>query len=950
MQVTLWAIPQGLQAQVDPSIEWKEIETETGFWIFDAKHQELAEYSILQFERAKEEVLPLFKEPPRKTTFILLDNTDLANGSARVTPHPIVNLLPVKPAAYSAIGEFQDSHYELMAHEYTHILNMEPVHGWISPMYWLFGSIAHPNMILPRWYTEGLATYTESILTKEGGRLNSQYLQGLARALSFENRWEEFPLSDLNDSHPDWIGASRAYLFGGILWDSITEDKGNDVIYKMNQSYSRRIPFFLDGVLETHVGKNYVEQLQSAYERWDIKAKEQIKTITSVSQLHGQQLNLGDKTQILSPKISSDGMWMAYITNDLDGTGHINLTLRHPKKGFRGYKPKRVISKTMTQSLAWHPAATGFVYEKLERYEFYNRFYDLYFYDLKSKKSKRLTKGLRAHDACFTPLGKTLYFLSNTAGSKKILSMDWVTQNLTEIYSAPIGYDLRHLNCNDNDQLYFVEHPPGKKAFISSLQLSTKTKETFFNKAEVHYLENTHLGLLFSSPMNGVDNFYLLDKDTKKYKAITNSVTRVLKADIDPLDDSLYYSQLTVDGPKIFYLKGAQWESLPDQLPQVESLFQAKNRQLKLPSEKQESSDTQDETKDLKLKTKSFSPWRYLYPNHWIPFLYVVDGGTIYQAQTSAGDPLGINNISATGQWDTLTKKPGASFSYLNNSLPVSLGVGVSDFYNYFYATKSTLHYSNATALLSARLPFLDFTRMQFKWNYSALEFSNQIYIRQGPQLELSYRNMKQRPRDISASSGWKGQLGHRNFLADLGTVSYGESYGHLGTYWSNWLPERHVFYAALNGSYAPKLNNSFFATSTLAGPFFNPQLTNATFLQRGYPTGIFIARNIVNTNLEYRFPLLDFFKGWTSPPLFFRNLQGSFIFDASTLDGRFNNSATGTSQFTEFGRWFTGYGMELEAKVNVGFHVPIALTLGLYYGEEQQSYGGFTTFFNLRL
>jgi hypothetical protein len=468
-----------------------------------------------------------------------------------------------------------------------------------------------------------------------------------------------------------------------------------------------------------------------------------------------------------------------------------------------------------------------------------------------------------------------------------------------------------------------------------------------------------------------VDNFYLLDPEKMTYKAITNSITRVLKGDIDPLDDSLYYSQLTVDGPKVFYLKGAQWESLPDRPPKVESLFQPGKRQLVLKdspvtgeakekinkdktstieSEKEGNRKPQSTLTKEDLKTEDFSPWRYLYPNHWIPFLYLVDGGTIYQAQTSAGDPLGINSLSLVGQWDTLTKKPGASFSYTNRSFPVTLGVGVSDFYNWFYPTQTTLHYQNATALMSARLGFLDHTRLQFRWNYSSLELEGDYFIRQGPQLELAYRDMKQKPRDISASSGWKGQLGHKNYMADFGTVSYGETYGHLGTFWSTFLPERHVFYLALNGSYAPQLNNSFFATTTLAGPFFNPQLTNASFLQRGYPTGIFVARNIVNTNIEYRFPLLDVFSGWTSPPLFFKNLQSSFIFDASTLDGRYSNSLTRTSQFTEFGRFFTGYGMEFEANVNVGFHVPVALTLGLYYGEEQQAYGGFTTFFNVRL
>ena len=955
----LMATPQGLQAQVDPSIEWKEIETDTAYWLFDAKHQKMAEYYISQFERAEQDVLPYFKEKPRKTTIILVDNTDLANGSARVTPHPVISLFAVQPSPYSSIGEFRNYVHELLVHEYTHILNMEPVHGVMSPLYWVFGSIAHPNMILPRWYTEGLAVYMESKISKTGERLNSQYLQGLARALTLENKWDEYPLSDLNDGHPDWLGSSRAYLFGGMLFDSITQDQGDEVIEKMNQSYSRRIPYFLDGVLDTYMDPDgskgwwtYDDQLKKAYNFWELGAKKQIEVVQKSSHLPGQLIKLGKGASYYSPSISPDGLWMAFTSSDNDGAGNVHLALRHPKRGFRGYKPKMILEDVKAQNIAWHPAATGFVYEKLQRHKLYNRFYDLYFYDLRTKKSKRLTTGGRAYGACFSALGGKLFYLANIPGRKKIMAMDWFTQKTTKVYETNYGIDIKYLTCESDQKLLFVEHIAGKKAHVVRFNSKTQNKSIVFDEKEVRFLRKTHLGMLISSPDSGIDNLYLIKKG--KVQAITNSLTRVLKADLDPLDDGLYFSQTTASGPKLFYLKGAQWESLPDTPPKVESIFKPEGRRSLAQATTEEESSTTDNANET-TSTKSyesddFSPWRYLYPNHWIPFLFFVDRGTIYQAQTSAGDPLGINQISLVGQWDTLTKKAGASLSYLNNSTPVTMGFAVSDFYSFFYADESILHLSNASALFGGRLGFLDHTRWLFRWNYSSLERLSSIFIRQGPQAELSYSDTKAKRSDISTSSGWNTSLGHKNYLADLGTVSYGETYAHLGTFWSSFTPKRHVFYLGINGSYAPQLNNTFFATTTLAGPFFNPQLINATYLQRGYATGNFVAQNILNTNAEYRFPLWDMYSGWTAPPTFFRNLQAAFVFDASTLDGRYRNSVTRTSQFTEFGRWFTGYGLELETNVQAGFHVPLTFTLGLYYGEDQTAFGGFTTFFNVRL
>ena len=114
MHITLLTCPQGLQAQVDPSIDWKSIETKSAYWVFDVKQQELAKYYIVQFERAKQEVLPLFKEGSRKPTIILRDNTDLANGSARVSPHPVISLFTVQPSPNSSIGEFRDYVHEIV--------------------------------------------------------------------------------------------------------------------------------------------------------------------------------------------------------------------------------------------------------------------------------------------------------------------------------------------------------------------------------------------------------------------------------------------------------------------------------------------------------------------------------------------------------------------------------------------------------------------------------------------------------------------------------------------------------------------------------------------------------------------------------------------------------------------------------------------------------------------
>ncbi|MCB0377101.1 MAG: PD40 domain-containing protein [Bdellovibrionales bacterium] len=947
-------LPWTSQAQSDPRIEWKQIETDNAIWLFDANHQELVEHYIEQFKKAYPLVLSLFREGSRKVTFIITDPSDLANGSARVVPHPFIVLWPVLPNPSSSIGDFDDSSFELLVHEYTHILNMEPVHGWISPTAWIFGSVAKPNMMLPRWYTEGLAVFTESYFSENGGRLKSQHLEGMARSLTLEDQWKKYPLSQLNDYHLDWLGASRAYLFGGILWDSIYRDGGKDMMYRFNQSHSRRIPYLLNAVPEQHIGRGYQAQLQRAYDFWKQKTQEQIDIVEATSHLEGQPLPKKEDVQSF-PSISPDGTWLAYISDSKYGQGDIYIRPRHPKSPFTAYEAKRVVKGAGSQTLTWHPAATGFVYEKLDTWDYYYRFFDLYYYDLKTNKSERVTKGERAHHPCFSPDGHFLYFLKNVPGTKEIIEWDWKKKIGRSLYRGKIGDNISYLTCPVNNTLLMVKQNSGGQPHIARFFIKQKEMETFFDEIPVHFVRWSHLGLLFSSSASGIENLYLAENVSGKkikYKAITNSKTRVHQGELDPLIDDLYYQEYEASGPRLRRLKGAQWESLPDRPPQVPAVVDYTSDKVAKAARDQWQIGipAPSATHNNKYKAESFSPWRYLYPNHWIPFLYIVDGGTIYQAQTSAGDPLGKNSYGLVGQWDTLTKKAGASFNYLNQSLPVSLGLGVGDFYSYFYNTRENLHFTNVSGVAGWRPPSDRRWQLLFRWNYSALSYSRFIFIRQGPQLKLGFSNFQQKAYQISPEDGWKFELGHRHYLADFGNIDYGETSAHIGSFWSFFLPKRHALYWGINGVYAPQLKNRFFATSTLAGPFQNPQLTNTTYLQRGYPTGVFVGNNLANTNLEYRFPLFSIFRGWTAPPLFIKNLQGNFVFDATTFDGIYSNKALQSSVVNDFNTWFYGYGLELHTNTTVGFHVPVTLTLGLYYGENLDAYGGFTTFFNVRL
>ena len=77
----------------------------------------------------------------------------------------------VWPAGSEFIGNVDDWLRYVFTHEFTHIVHLDRSIGWARLLRGIFGrtAIAFPNLFLPAWQIEGLATYEESALAAEDG-------------------------------------------------------------------------------------------------------------------------------------------------------------------------------------------------------------------------------------------------------------------------------------------------------------------------------------------------------------------------------------------------------------------------------------------------------------------------------------------------------------------------------------------------------------------------------------------------------------------------------------------------------------------------------------------------------------------------------------------------------------------------------------------------------------
>ncbi|HVK59946.1 MAG TPA: hypothetical protein VM432_00290, partial [Bdellovibrionales bacterium] len=300
-------------ADIDPSTEWKVIETPHFSVIYDSRQQFLGEAYAKFAEEAFASVAPIFGVWPEKTVIIIDDSTDAANGWATPFPRPTIGAYPVLPTGFDSIGDFGDWGLELLTHEYTHILNFEPANGFYRPFRWVFGSIVRPNVLLPRWYSEGLAVALETRLSNYGRLRSTNYL-AIMRALVRDNALRIEGVGRIGESIPDWPGGMRPYLMGALLWDDMIRRGGISIVGDLNAHYAQRFPFFLNWPVKSRLGLDYNELLDQLYTRVENNAADQMRKIKTAG-VPNEKLFLKDGNWVHSPAYSPDGKWVAAVAH-----------------------------------------------------------------------------------------------------------------------------------------------------------------------------------------------------------------------------------------------------------------------------------------------------------------------------------------------------------------------------------------------------------------------------------------------------------------------------------------------------------------------------------------------------------------------------------------------------------------------------------------------------------
>lgn len=265
----------------DDSDEWRTISDEItinlGSYSFEVHYKKQDRLFVNRVVdiliKDSPKVLEYFDYLPRDTIQFIVEESSLANGSATVFPTNIIRLYNVPPLNDQYLLSNEDWLQGLVLHELVHIIHMDQTRGFLNGLRTIFGSVGKLGGVVPRWFTEGIATWAETEFTT-GGRLRHKVLEMELKYLVMNDNFCNS--IDCLDEPGIYPHGRNSYWMGSYFLNFL-EKKKPGTIKCLIVANSDSIPFFLNSAFKECVGQSAPKVFQSFRNQWrkNIFAEEQ---------------------------------------------------------------------------------------------------------------------------------------------------------------------------------------------------------------------------------------------------------------------------------------------------------------------------------------------------------------------------------------------------------------------------------------------------------------------------------------------------------------------------------------------------------------------------------------------------------------------------------------------------------------------------------------------------
>lgn len=237
---------------------------------FNKKHHLFVSRVVEILKADTATLVEYFEHTPTVPLHILINGAvNQSNGSATSFPRLTINLFDNPPAGAEHLNISGDWLRNLLLHELVHILHTSQINGINKWVNYLFGAGRLMTMIVPRWFTEGIAVWAETKFTDTGRLRNPSYDWETKRTF-LNNRFcngagcldtpGHYPFRQ----YPYWSGAYFMY--------SLEKEKAGTIRCLVTAN-SSKVPFFLNSAFEECLGRD----AETSYRLFHMRAVEKIR-------------------------------------------------------------------------------------------------------------------------------------------------------------------------------------------------------------------------------------------------------------------------------------------------------------------------------------------------------------------------------------------------------------------------------------------------------------------------------------------------------------------------------------------------------------------------------------------------------------------------------------------------------------------------------------------------
>ncbi|MBI3183824.1 MAG: PD40 domain-containing protein [Myxococcales bacterium] len=882
---TALLLPLGASA-FDPSLPWFTVETPSfrvHYHQGPGQH-ELAQRVARTCEAAHRVLVPLLGwAPSRKTEVLLTDDVDSANGSATAFLRPMIALLAEPPGDLSVLNDYEDHLWDLVTHEYAHVLHLDNARGVPALANAVFGKLYTPNAYVPRWLVEGVATYQESNVSSAGRNRSALFDMWLRAGVLFGL---PFRLDEVTHYPTRWPRGNIAYLYGGRFLRYIAERIGEERLANFFSNYgSRLVPFALNVVAAQELGVDFATLFgdwQAALaERYRVQARDiEARGATRYSVL----TRSGEETG--NPRFSHDGTRIFY----LEGGPDRRASIRSVAADGTGDRQELELWADAVFDLSPDDSRIALAFPSVwQEHSFYD---DLYEADLSTKELKRLTHGLRATEPSYGPDGHRLAFVGRSGAGWSYLGLfDLRTHDVRRLVEAGPAEKLFTPAFADEKTLIFTQQS-GRARILRRLDLDTGEVRTVIAGDFLVLQARPWQGgrVLVASDRSGVYNLYAVDLETGSMEPLTNVLLGAFLPAPSPDGSSIAFAAYSDRGYDVALMP-------------LEARFRGE-----LPARAERPDPAYRDEPRLAYPVREYETIEWMAPQYWLPLLGEDPAGPAAGAFTEAGDLTGRHHLALGASWGFASGEPSVHAGYGANVAYPSLSASFSTFLQQAAGFPRGVHdrvwTTHVSATFSRSLPEA-FTSLSVGHDWRLLNprpLANLLPDAPAPripargavsalQLSWVFSTVRRFAHSVSAEEGHLLALSvrrsGRETLASFDFTSFDARYQtYLALPWASHhaaalrlaagaavgdIGSRRVF--SLGGI---ELNDPL--VQLLRGDRSGPGHL------RGYPPGAFAGNSFALASLEYRFPIVEVGRGVSSLPFFIRRLHGAAFADLGAV------------------------------------------------------------------